>query len=354
MDDFAQKQYAKWVRDGKHDVVYWGVGKISRGIVFETLKKCGVVPLCFCDSNEKLWDKEVASGIYCRDYHKLEIDNDKTVWVILVKDSVVQQKIMEQIQRIGGKHIIAYQDLLKSLEYTRLYFEFIGQEHIAVYTCVVDDYDVVEEPSFDSDSYDFYLVSDKPPRQDSKFKWLNIREIVPEDIDDYTKMNRYCKINAHLLFPRYRRSIYFDGNFAVLKPLDEFFDKLKKTGVGVYSRHTRKGLYEEAVAVIELGKDKEDVVRRQIKKYWQCGMPKEFGLAACGLLLRNHNNPNCINIMHAWWNEVKTYSKRDQISFLYAVWSNGFSVEDIFFISNHFESEYWEIRPHKAVENCCR
>ena len=78
-------------------------------------------------------------------------------------------------------------------------------------------------------------------------------------------------------------------------------------------------------------------------------MPEDFGVFLCGVLIREHNNPVCVKLMEDWWKELEEGSRRDQISFPYVLWKNGYVKEDVFTICDEnvtdpFDgSEYWDL-----------
>ena len=51
--------------------------------------------------------------------------------------------------------------------------------------------------------------------------------------------------------------------------------------------------------------------------------PRNTNLVQSGVLLRKHNNDKCIFMMNKWWEMIKNYSKRDQLSFNYVFWKYG-------------------------------
>ena len=69
-------------------------------------------------------------------------------------------------------------------------------------------------------------------------------------------------------------------------------------------------------------KDKKENVDPQIERYKREGFPKDYGLLQSNILIRKHNNEDCIKLMEDWFNEVKNGSHRDQLSFNYALWKN--------------------------------
>ena len=59
-----------------------------------------------------------------------------------------------------------------------------------------------------------------------------------------------------------------------------------------------------------------------MKRYEEEGFPKNYGLLQSNILLRKHNEEDCIRLMEAWFNELKDNSHRDQLSFNYVLWKN--------------------------------
>ena len=53
-------------------------------------------------------------------------------------------------------------------------------------------------------------------------------------------------------------------------------------------------------------------------------MPRHVGLAETNLMLRDHHDPKCEEVMKLWESEVLKGSHRDQLSFNYACWKLGF------------------------------
>ena len=41
------------------------------------------------------------------------------------------------------------------------------------------------------------------------------------------------------------------------------------------------------------------------------------------LIVRKHNEKECVYLMEQWWEQIKNYSHRDQLSFNYVLWKTG-------------------------------
>ena len=69
-------------------------------------------------------------------------------------------------------------------------------------------------------------------------------------------------------------------------------------------------------------KDKPELIINQMQRYIKDEYPKQNGLITGGVILRKHNEQDCIKTMEDWWTEIKYGSKRDQLSFNYCAWKN--------------------------------
>ena len=69
-------------------------------------------------------------------------------------------------------------------------------------------------------------------------------------------------------------------------------------------------------------KDDPKTILKQFDKYAKLGYPANNGLITGMVILRRHNERDCIETMEDWWTEVKYGSKRDQLSFNYSAWKN--------------------------------
>ena len=60
------------------------------------------------------------------------------------------------------------------------------------------------------------------------------------------------------------------------------------------------------------------------------------------LLVREVNNPDIIQLMETWWNEVLHGSRRDQLSFNYACWKNEmfYDTSPLVSIDNKYVRQY--------------
>ena len=79
-------------------------------------------------------------------------------------------------------------------------------------------------------------------------------------------------------------------------------------------------------AIVAGNKAKRKCVYQQIRKYKKAGFPKKYGAFECNVIIRKHNDSQCIQIMEDWYKEFNDApSKRDQLSFVYCLWKKGYN-----------------------------
>lgn len=309
-------------RSGDYKVCVWGAGYVGTHYGYELLKQWEINIDFYCDNNRDLHGTEIKDGIICISPGSMPV---KVVCFVLTSGHLVAD-ITKQLTEMGIVNVVNYMELC---EYrSKNFFPFQKRNQIAVYTCVVGGYDEINEPEIAEENCDYYIISDEKPSGDTVYQYVNIDEVMEEDIHDNTRKNRYCKINAHKIFPNYRYSIYADGNIVLKKGIQRYIRELPKTRIAALAKTGYKSVYAEALRCMMHGRDDKEKFLRQVEQYWLDGMPEDFGLIVPAIMVREHNHPVCRRLMDDWWNEINRYSKRDMISLSYVLWKNGYTVDD--------------------------
>ena len=195
-----------------------------------------------------------------------------------------------------------------------------------IYTSVFGGYDEVVEQS--SNGWDWKCFSE---------------DTHTPIYEDNNRNAKRFKVLPHRYLKDYEYSVFIDGNMSVRGDLNELVDKyLVDSNVAFFS-HSNNNLdgrncaYDEARTIFELGdknmkatpdrgilnyKDNPYVIEKQMNRYVDEGFPKNNGLITGMVILRRHNEKDCIRVMEDWWTEIKYGSKRDQLSFNYCAWKN--------------------------------
>jgi uncharacterized protein YbdZ (MbtH family) len=155
---------------------------------------------------------------------------------------------------------------------------------------------------------------------------------------DNTRNAKKFKVLPHRYLKDYEYSIFIDGNMYVVGRFnfDDLIDKYLNDSNVAFFDHSqnqmdpRNCIYDEYNAIIQLGnddpnknyKDNPTIMRTQMERYQKEGYPPHNGLITGMVILRRHNEKDCIDVMEDWWTEIKYGSRRDQLSFNYVAWKN--------------------------------
>ena len=189
-----------------------------------------------------------------------------------------------------------------------------------LYTTIFGEYDDVTKPQLPND-WDWKCFSEE--------------NSVPL-YSDNTRNAKKFKVLPHRYLQDYEYSIFIDGNMYVVGNIDELIEKyLSDSNIAFFDHRNnimdpRDCIYDEYNAIMNLGKndpnqnykDNPQVMYDQVKRYQDEGYPSHNGLITGMVILRRHNEKDCIRVMEDWWTEIKYGSKRDQLSFNYVAWKN--------------------------------
>lgn len=179
--------------------------------------------------------------------------------------------------------------------------------------------------------------------------------VMPPNIKRADLRNRYHKFFPYLLPFDADVSIYLDGNVEVkkdLEPLIKEFLQSKKV-LGCLRHPQRDNILQEVDACISLGKFKgadRERVSEQIRFYSDDDFPLDFSLQAATVLFRRHDDlPLLHDAMSLWWDQIMTFTARDQISLPYVLWKT--RLPFISFDLNIFDNEYFHRHPHRRKKS---
>jgi hypothetical protein len=148
--------------------------------------------------------------------------------------------------------------------------------------------------------------------------------------EDPIRDARMYKILPHKFLPGYDYTVWLDGSLIIKDPrIAELVSKaLKDKEMALFKHRERNCIYKELEVCIEQKRDDPEVMRAQIEKYRKEGYPENNGLGETGVLIRKKSN-KVIKHNEAWWNEIESHSKRDQLSFNYVLWKQGLETAQI-------------------------
>ena len=209
-----------------------------------------------------------------------------------------------------------------------------------IYSVNIGGYDEFKEPKKIDKSVRYILFTD------NKYYKSKIWEVNHIDsfkhLGDNRKISRFIKINPHLILPNHTFNLWVDHCFHI--EIDNFDDLIEKNNfskkqIMLYKHDFRDCIYDESQAVIKQKLDDESVVLSQIKKYKSENFPKKNGLYSTGFMLRN-NNEIVSTFNETWWNEVKTFSGRDQLSQVYSSWKTNLKIDSFILGKSVYSTPY--------------
>lgn len=197
-------------------------------------------------------------------------------------------------------------------------------EKLVIYTVLFGNYDALKEPLYITPNCDYYILTNQDVKPDSVWKKYPIEKF-GDQTKGFTNLEkaRFFKLHPHLLFPEYRYSMFIDANIQMVTDMKPVFAQLEDNFIAIHNQPGRDCVYQEATEIIEIGKADKTEVMRQMKAYKKEGFPEHYGLFRTCVVVRVHNTEECKALMGLWWNEINKYTKRDQLSFTYALWKLG-------------------------------
>jgi hypothetical protein len=186
-----------------------------------------------------------------------------------------------------------------------------------IYTCITDKHDVLKEPMVKTEGWDYVCFTD----EDLDYKGDTWKIIKIGLTDDRIRHQRKKKIFNEYIFDTYDLSVWCDGSMYINCDLDKFIKPFldSETDLAIMKHPAQTCIVGEARGILMLKKDKQDILEKQINDYFAEGYPKNYGVVASGVIIRKHTD-DVVEFCKLWYEQIKKYSLRDQMSFGYALW----------------------------------
>ena len=206
-----------------------------------------------------------------------------------------------------------------------------SSDKVVVYTAITNGYDrllPLKERCVSPARQIAYLDEATRSAATSTRGW-EIRDIDRRAQDPVRQAKRY-KILPDSFFPDAEYSLWVDGNISLIYPFDihqliSLF--LAEADMCVARHHARACLYQEAEVCKARRLDSPPVIDRQMARYRQEGFPAGNGLNEAAVILRRHSEA-VKRFNRQWWQEICRGSRRDQLSFNYALWKTGLPIAE--------------------------
>lgn len=213
---------------------------------------------------------------------------------------------------------------------------------LVVYTAILGNFDHLNEVKNPSPNIHYVCFTD---RKDLHSKTWEIIHCINLN-EDPRLVAKIFKVFPHKIFKNARQSLWIDGNYSINSNHAKFFDSYSCVkNIQFYKHSIRNCIFDEARYI---QKEKPEfnpiIVKEQMNRYREAGMPELNGLINGAIILRNHQNGLLHKLMDDWWFEIYNYSIRDQLSFNYVNWKNGSPAE--YFSEEITNFLYFTFKPH--------
>lgn len=191
---------------------------------------------------------------------------------------------------------------------------------ILIYTAIFGDKDSVPQVlNYRTDSgldIDFICLTDNALLKSDLYEMI----VVSRQFTDLAKNARYYKLNGPTTILNYDVAIWHDSSIWLdFQKLPELTEFAAQNMVSVF-HHKRYCLYREAIACLDNGKDSALKILFQTFRYYWAGVPALNKLHETGIMVSDVRRFFGSELQTVWWNEVKNWTRRDQLALTYARW----------------------------------
>lgn len=192
-------------------------------------------------------------------------------------------------------------------------------KRIAIYTAIIGDYDQVHVPEVLLPGVDYVIFADQSMTVPAGF---SVR--APEyHAANPVRTARYVKLHPHHLLGDYDYAVWIDANILVLGDITDIIaDHIaSQSAVGAVPHPERRSVYQEAAACLHYAKDDADAIREQVRRYDRLDFDCD-DLIESNFMMFDLRSPAIESFLASWWSEIDGHSRRDQLSFNFAMRTN--------------------------------
>ena len=218
------------------------------------------------------------------------------------------------------------------------------QAKFVIYTAISGEFDDLIQHAYVSKDADYVCYTDQVVAHPGIWE---IRPLETKHLDR-VRSARFYKVFPHELFPDVRYSVWIDGNIDVLDgALESSVDALilNKIALATNIHFSRTCSYAEALVCRNALLDDSAVILQQIAFLEQQQFPHNYGLFETNMMFRDHHQSGCVAVMRSWWDMIMRFSRRDQLSFGFALFQNQLGCEHLFPVNPRLGTNF-AFKPH--------
>lgn len=223
-----------------------------------------------------------------------------------------------------------------------------------VYTAIFGGRDTLVDPKHINPSFKYVCFTDNKKIRSGIWDVRYYSPVFPDPV----MSAKLFKILPQNFFSEFETSIWIDGNMIIAADLAPLLGSIDTKHTLACFDHKASStdpvgcIYDEAAKLLQQIKEGKRPtldpapIEKQVKRLTAEGFPKQYGLISGNLLVRRHMDDVCIRMMEDWWLEILRGSRRDELSFNYLAWKNGFAFN---YISGDFKNnELFVMLKHTA------
>lgn len=197
---------------------------------------------------------------------------------------------------------------------------------LVIYTAITGAKDDFHEPRHRLPETDYVCFTDTPNLRSNIFTFRPL----PFSEKDSRRTARRIKLFPHELFPEYSHSLWLDGSKRIRANLSPLIAEITPHPLVALRHQVRVNAFEELEECLLRNRDDRTLLLQQQQAYHAAGLPETTGLWETSMLFRAHTPQNA-TLMQTWWQELQTYSARDQVSLPYALWKTQTPIHELDF-----------------------
>ena len=198
---------------------------------------------------------------------------------------------------------------------------------ICVYTCLTGNYDELHEVEIVDKDADFICYTNN---KDLKSKTWKVIYIENEGLNNHQLSRKIKMLGTEYINKKYDISVWQDASVIWQKKPTDFVKKYLKSNSFASIKHSyRDCIYDEASEVLRFRKENKKAVIEHLKFLEKENFPHHYGLYEMTVFIKKNNDPKVKETMNLWFETYLNHSKRDQLSFMYAVWKTNLKIDTI-------------------------
>ena len=218
---------------------------------------------------------------------------------------------------------------------------------LCVYTCITGDYDDLHEIEKPEKGVDYYCFTNN---KNLKSKTWKIVQIKNDGLDNQRLSRKIKMLGEPSIMKDYEVSVWMDASVVWNKSVIDFVETYLGDGVFAAFLHSqRSSVRDEAIACLRLRKDSKEKIEETLRFLNSEGFRDDIGLFEMTVFAKRHHDKTVQETMKIWFDALQRYSKRDQLSFPYAIWKTGLQVNPISL--NVWDNEWFSTIKHRISPN---